>query len=209
MSEVPAGWKYTERVSAERQHALALIGSFSELVKQVVDDACVARAYACPGSDRGLTHCLQPIFVLDLPKTGDALFNGPFGYRAQYWLHPFTGLEANRQLLDALTPKLMASMSVDESPDSRKLNVCTSLGAASAKIWIRESSALLDVMPDLAVEPWATEATRDVELARLGLAAPMTSKFEVKGALLDTYGNEVVPSRKIRRHFDIHEYGFS
>jgi hypothetical protein len=103
----------------------------------------------------------------------------------------------------------MASVDLTESPNLGRLNICTSLSAVSAKIWIRESSSLLDAAPDLAVEPWVTEANRDVELARLGLSAPIAFKFEVKGALLDSYGNEVVPSRKIRRHFDIHHYGFS
>jgi hypothetical protein len=31
----------------------------------------------------------------------------------------------------------------------------------------------------------------------------------VKGALLDAFGHEHVPSGKLRRHQDIHHYGFA
>ena len=44
----------------------------------------------------------QPIFTLELKGSGDALFNGPFGYRAQYLLGPNIGLAANAALLAAL-----------------------------------------------------------------------------------------------------------
>jgi hypothetical protein len=45
-------------------------------------------------------------------------------------------------------------------------------------------------------------------MARLGLAAPQQTKFELKGALLDAYGNEPTSARKIKRHLDIHTSGF-
>jgi len=46
-------------------------------------------------------------------------------------------------------------------------------------------------------------------MARLGLAAPQQTKFELKGALLDAHGNEPASARKIKRHLDIHNFGFS
>jgi hypothetical protein len=207
---VSLDWKYSARVSPERQAKLAAAGSFDELLRRVVSDALVTRVYAKPGSDRGLTHCLQPVFLLDLEETGDALYNGPWGYRAQYWIHPSRGLAANRELISSLTPKLLAAADVIAAPDLARLDLCASLAASSAKLWVRESLTLLtESTPDLAVERWAQEADRGVELARLGLAAPDQTKFEVKGALLDAHGNEVVPARKIRRHLDIHNFGFS
>ena len=210
MSAVAAEWKYTDRVPLARQRSLAEAGSFDGLLGLVVADAHVTRVYSNPGSDRGLTHCLQPIFVVDLLQTGDALFNGPWGYRAQYWTHPSQGLAANRELISALTPKLLAAVDTAAAPDLRKIDLCASLAANSAKIWVRESLAQLsDSPPDLAVDRWVTAASNGVELARFGLVAPEATKFEVKGALLDAYGNEVVPARKIRRHLDIHHYGFS
>lgn len=211
MNPSPANdWKYTARVSPERQIALAAPGSFDGLLRRVASDAVVTRVYAKPGSDRGLTQCLQPIFLIELAETGDALFNGPWGYRAQYWIHPSRGLAANRELISALLPKLLAAVDVVAEPILAKLDLCASLAASSAKIWVRESLALLtESAADLAVERWIEEANRGVELARLGLVAPQQTKFELKGALLDAYGNEVVPARKIRRHLDIHNFGFS
>jgi hypothetical protein len=208
--DIPTAWKYTDGVSDDRRATLAGPGSFDEVIRLVFDDARVIRARAQSGSDRGLTDCVQPIFTLELPNTGDALFNGPWGYRAQYWVSPGQGLAANCMLLAALTPKLLGAMNTREEQSLAKLDVCASLHAASAKIWIQEvPSLLINPTADLDVERWALEARNGVELARWGLSAPQVTKFEVKGALMDPYGNEVVPVRKVRRHYDIHHYGFS
>jgi hypothetical protein len=34
-------------------------------------------------------------------------------------------------------------------------------------------------------------------------------EFEIKGALIDPAGHEVIPEHKIRRHYHIHDFGFS
>ena len=210
MSDIALEWKYTSHVPTLRQQRLSNHGSFDNLLNAVVEEARITRAYPAPGHDRGLTHCLQPIFLLELPKSGDALFNGPWGYRAQYWIHPSRGLAANRELLSALTPKLIAAVDEAAHPELAKIDICASLKASSAKLWVRESLTQLNDMPaGLAVQRWAAEAANGVELARFGLVAPEAEKFEIKGALLDPYGNEVVPARKIKRHFDIHHYGYS
>lgn len=209
MHETFTAWKYSDRVSAERQLRLAEPGSYEEIIRRVVSDATDIHVYAARGSDRGLTDCIQPVFTLELPNVGDALFNGPWGYRAQYWTSPSHGIAANMELIRALVQKLLGAVDVGSAPNLAKIDVCASLAAASAKLWIRESLNLTDPPSDLAVERWVEEAREGVELARLGLQAPVATKFEIKGALLDPYGNEVVPSRKIRRHVDIHHYGFS
>jgi hypothetical protein len=77
------------------------------------------------------------------------------------------------------------------------------------QFWMRESSALVNPTADLKIGRWVDNARKGVELAKLGLAAPDIAKFEVKGALIDPYGHEVVPAEKIRRHYQIHHYGFS
>lgn len=210
MNDTLRDWKYADSVSQTRRDALAQPGSYEELVRLVTADAREIRVYALPGHDRGLIHCIQPVFEFELPNTGDALFNGPWGYRAQYWASPWQGLAANGRLLASLAPKLLGAVDIAAAPDLAKINVCTSLYAASAKIWIQEiPSLLLQPTVDLDIERWATEATRGVELARWGISAPCVTKFQVKGALLDPYNNEIVPTRKIKRHHDIHHYGFS
>lgn len=210
MNDVTPDWKYTDSVPQARRLALAEPGSFEELIRLVAADACDIRVYASRGTDHGLTDCIQLIFNFELPSTGDPLFNGPWGYRAQYWASPWQGLAANGRLLAHLAPKLLGSIDISAVPDLAKIDVCASLHAASAKIWIQEiPSLLIEPTTDLEVERWTTEAKHGVELARWGLSAPSVTKFQVKGALVDPYGNEVVPTRKIRRHHDIHHYGFS
>jgi hypothetical protein len=209
MTNTLAAWNYTDRVDAARRAALAAPGSFEEVVRFVSDDACEIRAGAKRGWDRGLTDCVQPVFTLELPHAGDLFFNGPWGYRAQYWVSPGHGLGANSALLAALAPKLLGAMDTKSEPLLAKIDVCASLYAASAKIWIQEiPSSFREPTRDLDVERWVLEAQNGVELARYGLAAPFVTKFEVKGALIDPYGNEVVPIRKVRRHYDIFQYGF-
>lgn len=210
MNDILRDWKYAHSVTQARRESLAQPRSFAELVRLVTADVCNVRACALRGSDRGLTHCIQPVFNFELPRTGDAFFNGPWGYRAQYWASPWQGFAANGSLLANLASKLLGAVDVAAAPDLAKIDVCASLHAASAKIWIQEIPSLLrEPTIDLEVEPWASEAKRGVELARWGISAPCVTKFQVKGALLDSYNNEVVPTRKIRRHHDIHHYGFS
>ena len=102
-----AGWKYKHHVPEARRIALASAGSFHALLQLVAADACNIRVHPEPGRASGLTHCVQPLFTLDLPSTGDALFNGPFGYRAQFWASAEQGLAANAALLAVLAARLV------------------------------------------------------------------------------------------------------
>jgi hypothetical protein len=204
-----AGWDYNDHVPEARRIALASAGSFPALLEQVVADVSNVRVRVEPGRAKGLTHCIQPLFTLDLPKTGDALFNGPFGYRAQYWLGPEQGLAANATLLAGLAPRLLGALATSTDHDLSRIDVCAAITAASAKVWIRESLSLIAPTADLSVGRWADNARKGIELAKLGLMAPEITKFEVKGALIDPYGHEAVPAEKIRRHYQIHHYGFS
>lgn len=210
MRGTPAHWLYAESVSSERQAAFASSNSFDDLIALAVAEISRVRVHVQPGRGTGLEHCLQPVFAFELPSAGDQLFNGPFGYRAQYWGSPSRGLSANMALLSALTPKLLAAVDPTAEPNFTKLDVCVSLRASSAKFWIQEIPSLLaNPTEDLNVEPWRTEAKRGVQLARWGICAPEVTRFDVKGALMDPHGNEVVPSKKIARHYEIYHYGFS
>lgn len=205
-----AAWRFEDSVTEERRSALGSSAPFDELICMAageIQNICVRVA---PGQDLGLTHCFQPVFAFELPSVGDLLFNGPHGYRAQYWRGPLEGLAANAKLIGQLAAKLLAAADPEANTSFAKINLRSSLRAASAKFWIQEIPSLL-VSPttDLRVEPWQSEARRGVQLARWGLSAPEVTRFDVKGALLDAWGNEVVPSRKVERHYDIHHYGFS
>src|SRR5438093_1010257 len=150
-----AAWRYTDRVDEARRAVLSAPGSFEEIVRFVNGDACVTGVRAEPGRDEGLGDCLQPIFTLELPNAGDPLFNGPWGYRAQYWASPGQGLAANAALIDALTPKLLGAIDLSAARDLMKIDLRASLHGASAKIWIQEIPSLLrEADADLDVERW-------------------------------------------------------
>ncbi|MFT3898309.1 MAG: hypothetical protein QM719_11565 [Thermomonas sp.] len=202
-------WQYEETVGANRRSHLTEPTSFEELVTLATADICHIKLRIDHGRGQDLTDCLRPVFSFELPTVGDRIFNGSHGYRAQYWLSPMNGLQANASLIGALTSHLLAVVDPSD-PDFSKINVCVSLKATSAKFWIQEiPSLLVNPSVDLRVEPWRSEAQRGVQLARWGLSAPEVTRFDIMGALLDPSGNEVVPSRKICRHYDIHHYGFS
>ena len=209
MRDPTTEWRFSVSVDETRRRKLCRAKSFEQLVDEVLDDVRVIRAIAEPGRDPGLTDCFQPVFFLELAVTGDALFNGPQGYRAQYWTDPWRGLEANALLLSALQPKLLAAVDTTDQPKLSEIDVSASLSAVSAKFWIREARSTITKSRDLQVEPWLSAADNGIEKAISGLAAPQTSKYEVKGALLDKHGNERVPARKIGRHHEIHRFGFS
>ncbi len=178
MVETSGWWKYTDSVSEARRAVLAAPGSYSQMIQLAVGDARVVGMLAQPGMDPGLTDCVQPIFTLTLAKSGDALFNGPFGYRAQCWTGAESGLAANAALLAALAPKLLGSIDPKTVPELAKVDACASVAAASAKIWIMEIRSLLaNPTKDLAVERWVAEADKGVALARWGLCAPVVSRL--------------------------------
>ena len=210
MVDILSAWKYTDHVNSARRSSLAAPGSFDETVRLVHDDLREIRVRGKGGWDKGVEDCVQPIFCFELPNIGDALFNGPWGYRAQYWMSAAQGLAANATLLAMLAPKLLNGMDIHPVPELAKIDMHASLLAASAKIWMQEDLAMLrDPPADLAVDRWVQAARNGVELARSGLASPVVTTFEVKGALIDPYGNEVMPLGKVCRHQDIHQYGYS
>jgi hypothetical protein len=100
-------WKYSAAVSEERRSRLEDAGSFSELIQRAAADARNITVQIKTGRAESLKDCHQPVFLVELPETADALFNGPFGYRAQYWESPGNGLAANCALIQALKRKLL------------------------------------------------------------------------------------------------------
>jgi hypothetical protein len=198
--DILAAWQYTNRMVESRREALAKPGSYERLIELTVENVRNISFRFKDQIDRKLPRCEQIIFLMEVPTIGDALFNGPYGIRAQYYLDSAWGLAANARLISRLSPKLLAAFDGDD-PDF----VITSLRAASAKIWIFEDDVLneYDLPPELAIERWKSSG----ETA--GLIAPYPHRFEVKGALLDSNRNEVVPYGKVDRHYQINDYGFA
>lgn len=185
--------------------------TFADVVLRITDSLRSVRAASKKGQAKGLEHCIQPVFDLEVsPEAYDSFFNSPSGYRARYLRDPFEGLTANHVLINALLNRLLddAKLSIDQ--DLKRIDIRTSLRALSSKVWIYEGTFNFDAPTvDLSVGSWAEEAFNGERRAKWGLCAPEGTRLQVKGALLDPKGHEIVPRGKTLRHVDIHKYGFS
>jgi hypothetical protein len=146
-----------------------------------------------------------------LPVTCDAFFNGPTGYRAQYYIDPDLGQAANGYTIETLHAKLEHAFLAGQLPDIARDEMVYGLRAASAKIWIEEQS---DRTPALAVDRWVDSARENGGLkSQMALTAPQGVTLEVKGAWIHRASNnvftELVTDEKIKRRFEISATGFS
>lgn len=207
----PAAWKFADSFSSARRLRLCSVTEYQEVVELVLDSAAEIRVYACRGRDDSLKHCVQPVFDVAVSDVAfDAFYNSSAGYRAQFLMNPVAGLVANVYLIEALFDKLIAESDRVRVQGLEAISVSTSLKATSSKVWINEDDfPFHNLTCDLAVETWTSCASRDEQKAKWGLCAPTGTRIQIKGALLDPAGNEVVPRRKILRHHEIHRFGFS
>ena len=91
-----------------RRKDLAAPGSFENLVRLVFDDISIIKVLAKPGQNSGLNDCVQPVFIVDLPNSGDALFNGPLGISRTVLVECCTGFGRQRYAVGYANPKASA-----------------------------------------------------------------------------------------------------
>jgi hypothetical protein len=134
----------------------------------------------------------------------EAFFNSPRGLRGQYATNESTGWKANRKLLDALEPALLEYAKPRTSVVLGLVRA--SLRGVDAKIWIATTKEtddqLSDPHPSIDYEPWERNEPNGE-----GLRAPVGTMLVVKGAWLDTVGNEVRDELKTGRDTYIYEKG--
>ena len=204
-------WKFAEEFDVARREALSSIDCFPAVVELVVNSLCQVHLKPCRGRESSLEACVQPVFSLSLSDQAfDAFFNSPHGYRGQFLSSPNLGLAANLALIEALLPALLLHASRVRVAELESIDLRASLQAASCKVWVHEDDfPFQSLTQDLAVEPWIREAAQGEKKALWGLCAPSHARIEVKGALLDPAGNEVVPRTKIARRYEIQRFGFT
>ena len=204
-------WKFVQAFPEERRNRLLRKTDFSDVVQAVCESARVTRVWAKRGEAKGLTECVQPVFDIEVrPEVYDVFFNAAGGYRAQYLRSPTDGLAGNQAILGALLNRLVDEARRAQVEELRDIDVRLSLRALSSKVWIYEGTFDFDTpSQDLDIATWAEQAFQGEERATWGLCAPCGTLLQVKGALLDPFGHEVVPYRKILRHEHIHRFGFS
>ncbi len=205
-------WEFAAGFDASRRSDLENSGGFAEIIQRVRDEASDIALEIEVGKTPGLENYRRPVFTFSVqPKTFDAFFNGPQGYRAQFFASAEIGQAENNLVMTLLLDRLIATPTpLSAEHDVADIDLGRSLSACSAKIWIDERDFPFEDTPrDLAIRRWRINANLGVEKAQWGLCAPVGTNLEVKGAFLDRAGNEMVPSSKVRRRFDIHLFGYS
>jgi hypothetical protein len=170
-------WRLTAKVSADRAEELQSWISFDQIVGELLKGS-VRRFWWEPFNAERLKGCNRASFTLQVaPSVYDAFFNSGKGYRAQYAISPSVGTAANRSLLNALEPMLVAVVA-QQSQVPLSL-VRRSLRGVDTKVWILEADVeeqLSDPVPSLAYAPWEFDSPNGQ-----GLRAPVGTLLVVKG----------------------------
>jgi hypothetical protein len=204
-------WKFAPEFDPRRREELYNVPSFAEVISMLEGSVHDVHVKAEPGREPELVECLQPVFTLSVSGSAfDAFFNSPNGYRGCYLQHVNLGVAANLDLVAALHDRLVDNATRACIPELGSIDVSDSLRATSCKAWIHEDDfPFQDVTKDLAVDAWLSAAASGAKKANWGLCAPKGSRIQIKGALLDPHGHEVVPRTKVLRRYEIQRFGFS
>lgn len=204
-------WKFAAGFDVGRRRALEAWESFEAVTTAVVSEAKdrEVRQEAC--LTRNIPPAARIAVVFSVSHaTFDAFYNSPVGYRAQFLIDPDHGQAANARLIAQLAGEFALQWPIDPLLEPMTpANIMHSLCCPSAKIWIHEDHLGSRVGGLLDVDKWRAAAASGVHKARLGLEAPTGFTLELKGAFVDSHGNEYVPDNKRRRRFELHDWGFS
>jgi hypothetical protein len=137
--------------------------------------------------------------------------------RARYWQSPDQGDKATKHFIETFAPTLLAFARANLPPLREKVlplsieQVEASLLALSAKIWPleRNDTGSLLVGQELRIPWWEQNQLFAEDNQGEWRKTPKTTFWEVKGALLDSEGNEFVPPGKRDRAMQIHRFGFT
>lgn len=213
MRAIPATtlWKFTPGFDAARRERLCSFTDFAQVIGLIEISIQGIQLQSCKGHQPELQGCIQPVFTLDVSEEAfDAFFNSAGGYRACYLQDENLGLVANLLLVEALVERLCDEAQRLCIAELASINIRTSLLSTSCKVWVHEDDfPFQSLTTDLAVEAWAEAAASGEEKAKWGLCAPQGTRLQVKGALLDPQGNEIVPRKKVLRRYEIQRFGFS
>ncbi len=206
MQEVsPPLWHFAADFDAARALRLLAVADYTDVIQRF--DEAVVTGYVWERFTFGrLSGTNRAAFLLEVREsTYDAFFNSPVGYRAQYALGVETGLAGNRDLIDALDPKLMGSAWAQDAPNHSSISI--SLRGTDAKIWIDESEIVTQMGRDAVdiIYPRWREHSED----GAGLLAPLGTRIVVLGAWLDKDDNERRDPLKANRALDIHLRGYT
>jgi hypothetical protein len=204
-------WKFVGKSDEQRLSLLSQPFVFDELIlklKQEMQVVCFHRDVC----DKDNTYS-RPMFCVYIGFTlFDLFFNSASGYRGQYFESPNQGNNANRRLLDTLSPLLVNWALANNQPiDLDWLN--TSLSQNSSKAWLVEYYALncqecdnewtSSYKPELMIENQRWNKSSN------GAQAPQFSKIRIFGGFINHQKDEWVADHKKCRATHIWQNGWS
>jgi len=209
-------WKYVGKCDPERLAALADQIPFSEVASRMMQEMKVVCFHREPRTDD--TSYSRAVYCAEIGlQLFDTFFNSPHGYRGAYFVSPDTGLEANRFLLNVLTPVLV-SWTTQRYPDVDRDWLVESLSLPSAKAWLSEKPLALC---DNCAGEWSTSYVSELEIANgrwelaghthaaWGRQAPRFIKVRFLGGFVDAAHQEWTAEHKQGRAQHIWEHGWS
>jgi hypothetical protein len=215
-------WSYAlSSDHAVREPVLSSSVPFAELVSRITSEL---RVLCCHRSEIAGTDFRRPVYTLAVDRPlFDLFFNSVSGYRAAYFRSPGAGVDANVQLLTAISDRLTTDPESTRSELSPAF-IRESLRTPSAKVWLAEHGKELDRKCPHCKGEWSSGTCGPPEVAEIrngrwetaggqnvewGRKAPYLSKLRVMGAFLNDRCHELVPHDKRFRAYDIHRYGWS
>ena len=219
-------WSFSSSVGDERRANLEVATSLEAIAGEIRQTMTVLCCHEDP-CDRGpgetaadgrrVTLFRRPVYCISVaPPLFDRFFNAQDGYRGAYFRSPYEGLQANDLLMRMMTPGLIASGPSGALTALGTAFIERSLTSGSAKAWLAEPNGFCPLCA--AESPPASDggeiANGRWELgtsvqSRDGRRAPYLTKIKVMGAFLNDDYDEFIPARKRRRHWEIHEWGWS
>ena len=225
MAGIPSSAEWdTSLLPGSRRAYLDSGRSFEEIARSGAVEAKVLKLWSERYRDRPKNvsnGARQVCFRVQVSKqTYDLLYNAPDGIRGRYWQDPCAGDLATRSLISCLEPILLGfaerNPSVGAASDVIGLQeVCASLRAKSAKVWVREKDDAGNTKiapnsgPQLKVHRWEQNEALIGSKGPLWRWTPCDDEIEIKGAILDAMGMEHIPEIKRDRSLQIHQYGFT
>jgi hypothetical protein len=226
-----AEWSFQE-LSSDRIKMLSGCPPYSEIIRMITERIDTITFCFDEGRYEPVTGALRPLFYIKVgQELVDLFYNGVRGYRAQYYLSPENGEDANRYAIQQIEPKLLETARNANwcAPDPNcsdnllhmdEAEIFASLRFPSAKIWGDETEGeLSDVTkglmdktpPQIIAARWvaATENLETQSKAAKGVKAPCLSILKFHGAFIIKNGKERIPCGKKMRSEDIHRYGWS
>lgn len=219
-------WSFTSLVAEERRANLEAETSFEAIAGEIKRTMTVLCCHNDP-CDRGPRETAadgrvaalfrRPVYCISVARPlFDCFFNSRHGYRGAYFRSPYEGLEANDLLMRTVAPGLIVADPPGDGAALGRVFIEVSLTSISAKAWLTEQNrfcALCDgefppTLDDGEIVNGRWERGQSVQ-SRDGRRAPYLTKIKVMGAYLNDGYDELIPTVKRRRHWDIHEWGWS